>query len=152
MHAVAPSDTHPWSSFMNCRVFSAALVVAASLVAVPVAAQDMSGDWEITSEGRRGPQTSTMTIVQADGALTGSMTLTMGGGRRGGGGGGGGAQEIEISKGEVDGNTFSFTVVLSFGGNSIERAYSGTFDGDSMEGTAEGGRGGGQPFTGKRGG
>ncbi len=134
---------------MNCRVFSAALVVAASLVAVPVAAQDMSGDWEITSEGRRGPQTSTMTIVQADGALTGSMTLTMGGGRRGGGGG---AQEIEISKGEVDGNTFSFTVVLSFGGNSIERAYSGTFDGDSMEGTAEGGRGGGQPFTGKRGG
>jgi hypothetical protein len=140
---------------MNCRVFSAALIVAASLVAVPVAAQDMSGDWEITSEGRRGPQTSTMTIVQADGALTGSMTLTMGGGRRGGGGGGGGgggAQEIEISKGEVDGNTFSFTVVLSFGGNSIERAYSGTFDGDSMEGTAEGGRGGGQPFTGKRGG
>jgi hypothetical protein len=134
---------------MNCRVFSAALIVAASLVAVPVAAQDMSGDWEITSEGRRGPQTSTMTIVQADGALTGSMTLTMGGGRRGGGGG---AQEIEISKGEVDGNTFSFTVVLSFGGNSIERAYSGTFDGDSMEGTAEGGRGGGQPFTGKRGG
>jgi len=137
---------------MNCRVFSAALIVAASLVAVPVAAQDMSGDWEITSEGRRGPQTSTMTIVQADGALTGSMRLTMGGGRRGGGGGGGGAQEFEIRKGEVDGNTFSFTVVLSFGGNSIERAYSGTFDGDSMEGTAEGGRGGGQPFTGKRGG
>ncbi|MBT4187538.1 MAG: hypothetical protein HOE14_10040, partial [Gemmatimonadales bacterium] len=58
---------------MNRRVFSAALVAAASLVAVPVAAQDMSGSWEITSEGRRGPQTSTMTIVQADGALTGSM-------------------------------------------------------------------------------
>ena len=141
---------------MNRRFFTAVLVAAASLVAAPVAAQDMSGSWEVTSEGRRGPQTSTMTIVQADGALTGTMTMTMGGGRagRGGGGGGGGrgAMEVEITDGTVSGNTFSFTTVMSFNGNSIERVYSGTFDGDEMEGTAEGGRGGGQPFTGKRGG
>jgi hypothetical protein len=78
--------------------------------------------------------------------LTGTLAFT-GGGRRGGGGG---PQSFEISNGTIDGNSFSFTVTLSFGGNSIEQSYRGTIDGATLAGTVDGGRGGPQPFTGKR--
>ncbi len=74
------------------------------------------------------------------------------GGRRGGGGGGGGAREVEVSNGTVDGDSFSFDLVFELGDNSITLPYSGTWEGDTMEGTRSGGRGGGQPFTGERGG
>ena len=66
-------------------------------------------------------------------------------------------REFDIEDGAVDGNSFSFSMTLSFGDNSFTQEYSGTFDGDSMEGQiaggGRGGRGGGpRPFTGKRGG
>jgi hypothetical protein len=136
---------------MNRRVLVAALVVGASMVSAPAAAQGLTGTWEVTSEGRRGPQTTTLALVQSGTSLTGTLTMT-GGGGRGGRGGGGGAREVEISDGEIDGTSFTFTVTLAFGNNSIEQTYSGTIDGDEMSGTIEGGRGGGRPFTGKRGG
>ena len=93
-----------------------------------------------------GPQTSTLVLAQDGETLTGTMTFSLGGR----GGSGGGPQELEVSNGTVDGNSFSFTVTLSFQGNSIDLNYSGTVDGDEMSGTREGPRGGGQPFTGKK--
>ena len=131
----------------------AAFVAAAALSAAPVAAQSLTGTWELTQETQRGQRTSTLALVQSGGSLTGTLTLTLGG-RRGGGGGGGGTREFDIEDGAVDGNSFSFSMTLSFGDNSFTQEYSGTFDGDSMEGQiAGGGRGGGpRPFTGKRGG
>jgi hypothetical protein len=126
-------------------------VVALVLAVAPVTAQNVSGSWEISAEGRRGPQTMTLMLVQDGAALTGTVTLAAGGRRGGGGGGGGGGmQTLELSDGQVDGATFSFSLVRSFNGNSITQAFSGTIDGDSMEGSIEGGRGGGQPFTGRR--
>ena len=77
--------------------------------------------------------------------LTGTLAFT-GGGRRGGGGG---PQSFDISNGTIDGNSFSFTVTLSFGGNEIPQMYSGTIDGETLMGTIRGGRGD-QPFTAKR--
>ena len=62
----------------------------------------------------------------------------------------GGPQELEVSNGTVDGNSFSFTVTLSLQGNSITLNYSGAVDGDEMSGTRGGPRGGGQSFTGQR--
>ena len=136
---------------MNCRaLFSAALTLSA-LSAAPVAAQELSGSWEISSEGRRGPQTMTFEFAQDGEELTGTVTLSFGG-RRGGGGGGGGAQTIEIADGTVEGDHFSFNLTLAFGDRSIQQTFSGSFQGDSMEGTIEGGRGSGRPFTGQRGG
>jgi hypothetical protein len=123
----------------------------ATLSAVPLAGQDLTGTWEVASQTQRGARNLTLTLVQDGGGLTGTVTLTMGG-RRGGGGGGGGEQTIEITDGEVDGSSFSFAMTIARGGNSFTQAFSGTFEGDSMEGTIEGGRGGGQPFTGARGG
>ena len=140
---------------MNRRTIVAALVAVAALSAAPVAAQDLTGTWELSQQTQRGQRTSTLALVQDGAELTGTLTLTLGG-RRGGGGGGGGAQEVTVEEGMVSGNNFSFSITLSFGGNSITQEYSGTVDGDAMEGEIAGGgrRGGGgpRPFTGTRGG
>lgn len=136
---------------MKYRVLLTAALTVIGLSVVPIAAQDLTGMWEISSETQRGTQNMTLEFEQDGSALTGTVTLTFGGGR-GGGGGGGGTRTVEISGGMVDGASFSFTMTLSFGDRSITQSYSGTFEGDAMKGTIEGGRGGGRPFTGERGG
>lgn len=116
-------------------------------MASPGAAQDLTGTWEISTQGGRGgPQTSTLVLAQDGETLTGTITFSLGGR----GGRGDGPQELEFSNGTVDGSAFSFTVTLSFQGNSIDLNYSGTVDGDEMSGTRGGPRGGGQPFTGQK--
>lgn len=131
---------------MKMRNLSITLLLSAAL-ASPVAAQDLTGTWEISTQGGRGgPQTSTLVLAQDGETLTGTMTVSLGGR----GGRGGGPQELEVSNGTVDGNSFSFTVTLSVQGNSIDLNYSGTVDGDEMSGTRGGPRGGGQPFTGEK--
>jgi len=142
---------------MNRHTIVAALVAVAALSAAPIAAQDLTGTWELSQQTQRGPRTSTLELVQDGAELTGTLTLTLGGRRGGGGGGGGGgSQEVAVEEGMISGNNFSFSITLSFGGDSITMEYSGTFDGDAMEGEIAGGgrRGGGgpRPFTGTRGG
>jgi len=136
---------------MNRPALFAALLTFAVFSAAPVAGQDLTGTWEISAQTQRGARNMTLMLVQDGGALTGTVTLTMGG-RRGGGGGGGGEQTIDIADGEVDGSSFSFAMTITRGENSFTQAFKGTFEEDTMEGTLEGGRGGGQPFTGQRGG
>ena len=137
---------------MNHHTVVAALVAVAALSAAPVAAQTLTGTWELSQQTQRGQRTSTLALVQ-DGnsaVITGTLTLTLGGRRSGGG-----SREVEVEEGMVSGDNFSFSITLSFGGNSVTQEYSGTFDGDSMEGEITGGgrRGGGgpRPFTGTRG-
>jgi len=125
------------------------LLAAAAFSAAPAAAQNMSGTWQITSEGRRGSVTQTLTLQQEGSALTGTVSFSGGGGR---GGGGGAPQDIAISNGSVDGVAFTFMLSLDFGGRgSFEQVFTGTYEGDFMEGTIAGGRGGGRPFMGTRG-
>ena len=128
------------SALLTALLTTAVLTTAPA----PVSAQSLAGTWEITSETGRGTRTSTLTLAVDGMTLTGTLTFT-GGGRRGGGGGGG-PQSIEISDGTIDENAFTFTVTRTFGDNSFAQVYSGTFEGN----TIEGGRGGGRPFTGKR--
>ena len=138
---------------MKYRAFLTALLAIAAMSAAPAAAQNLTGTWQLSFEGRRGPQTSTLALVQSGSSLTGTVTQSFGGRRGGGGGGGGGdSQTLDIEDGTVDGDSFSFSYTITFGDNSIALSYSGTFDGDAMEGTIQGGRGGGRPFTGERGG
>ena len=134
---------------MKHSVVLAALLTAAALTLAPApaSAQNLAGVWEISRETGRGTFTQTLTLAVEGSTLTGTLAFT-GGGRRGGGGGG--PQSFDISNGTVEGNSFSFTVTLSFGGNSFEQSYRGTIDGATLAGTVDGGRGGPQPFTGKR--
>jgi hypothetical protein len=139
---------------MQPRAILSLLLTAAAIGAAPASAQTLTGTWQITTEGRRGALTQTLVLTQDGSALTGTLTFT-GGGRRGGGGGGGGGGlggPIAISEGTVNGNAFSFTMTIDFNGNSFTQRYTGTFEGDTMQGTVEGGRGGGGPFRGTRGG
>ncbi len=114
--------------------------------AVPVAAQNLAGVWEITRETGRGTIVQTLTLAVEGSTVTGTMEMSFGGG---GGGGGGGPQSFPVSDGTVNGNQFSFTVTLSFGGNEIPQMFSGTIDGETLMGTIRGGRGD-QPFTATR--
>jgi len=118
-----------------------------TMVSAPVAAQNLAGVWESTRETGRGTIVQTFTLAVEGSTVTGTMAMEFGGG--GGGGGGGGPQSFPVSNGTVNGNQFSFTVTLSFGGNSFEQMYSGTIDGETLMGTIRGGRGD-QPFTAKR--
>jgi hypothetical protein len=124
------------------------VLAAAAIGAAPATAQNLTGTWQITSEGRRGSVTRTLVLRQDGNALTGTISFGGGGGPRGGGG----PQSVDIANGTVDGADFHFTVTTDFGGRgSIEQVFNGHYESDFMEGTIEGGRGGSQPFMGTRG-
>ena len=129
-----------------------------AVVAMPAQAQDIdiSGQWEFTSEGRRGAQTQVFTFVQDGMTVTGSVEMTMGGrggaGRAGGGAGAGAGAgaTIEIQEGTLEGNVLTFKLVMGMGDRSFETVYTATIEGDTMTGTSTGTRGGETPFTAKR--
>ncbi|MGD2217190.1 MAG: amidohydrolase family protein, partial [Gemmatimonadales bacterium] len=95
---------------------------------------DLTGTWTLTVESPRGTQESTAELTMAeDGTLSGSVA-----GQR---------AEGSVTEGWVSGNSFSFTVAMSMGGRSMEAVYSGTLEGDEMEGNVSMGRFS-QEFTG----
>lgn len=97
----------------------------------------LEGVWVITSEGRRGPSESVLTITTAeDGGYHGTWV-----GQRG--------RELEVRNLMVEGDSFSFEMTLSLRVMSVDLTYLGTLAGDSMSGTIETPRGE-QPFTGAR--
>ena len=59
---------------MKYRAMLASLLLIAAMPAAPAVAQSLTGTWIVSSEGRRGPQTSTLTLVQDGSALTGTIT------------------------------------------------------------------------------
>ncbi len=87
---------------------------------------NLTGEWKLSYTTPEGPEEATADLTMApDGTLTGSFT------RQG--------VPVSISNGWVSADKFSFTVTVTFGGNSLEVAFSGTFEGSSMKGTASGG-------------
>ena len=133
---------------LRTDLLTSALVAGSlTLASSPAAAQDLTGVWEVSSGTPRGTQTMTLGLVQEDEALVGTVTLVLRGR-----GGGGGSQTVDISDGTVDGSSFSFVMTIERGGNTFSQTFTGTFEGDAMEGTIQGGRGGGRPFSGTRGG
>ena len=130
---------------------AAALLLAA---AVPAAAQDVTGSWEIayTMQTPRGAMERTMTVqLQQDGtALTGSAEVAAMGRPGGGSGGVREPRVVEISNGMVAGDEVMFTVVLGGGQRSFEMTFSGRVDGDAMAGTVSNPMGADSPFTATR--
>ena len=119
---------------MKIKIYSGLLMC---LLAALALAADPSGKWSYETQGRRGPQTVTLTLKASGDALTGSIS-----GGRGG--------DVEISDGKVNGDDISFSVVREFQGNQFTTKYTGKISGDTMNLTIDGGRGGPQTVTAKR--
>jgi len=97
-------------------------VVLGIAVIAAYALVDVSGTWELTSEGRQGPMTREITIVQ-DGN---NIKVTMPGFRGG---------DPMVAEGTVDGNNIEWTVTRETPRGEFTMVYKGTVDGDSMSGT-----------------
>jgi hypothetical protein len=115
-------------------------------LAPPAHGQDVTGEWELTTEGPRGTRTLTATFAQEGSAVTGTVVFQFMGR---GGGGGGGTREVKISDGRIENGTLTFTMAMGMGQRSFSQTFTGTVTGDSMEGTVTTPRGE-NPFTGKR--
>ena len=110
-------------------LFVVAILCALTLAVV---AADVSGKWTWEQQGRNGSQTSTLTLKADGSTLTGSLD--------------GGRGATEIKDGTVSGNTITFSVTRSMGGNEITTKYTGTLDGDSLKlEWMQPGRGGAEP-------
>jgi len=96
-------------------IFSAALL----LLVGSALAQDVSGEWDLTSEGRQGPQTQTIKIEQ-DGE---KITVTMEG--RGG--------EM-TGEGTIKDNKIEWKITRTMRDMEMTMTYTGTVDGDTMSG------------------
>lgn len=81
----------------------------------------VAGTWEMTSQGRRGTRTQTLTIQQDGNAIKGTVK-----GERG---------EAPL-EGSVTGNKINFTIKRETPNGSLTIEYTGTVDGDSLKGTS----------------
>ena len=140
---------------MNCRNILYALFLSVAVTS-PTVAQDLTGTWEISTQGGRiGPQTMTLVVIQEGQGFTGTLTRTVSGR------GQSRTVSSDVERGVIEGDVFSFRVLQStegmppamrdrIGGDSFSQSFSGTFDGGSIEGTIMGIRGLGRPFSGDR--
>ena len=94
------------------------------------------GAWVITSEGRRGPSESLLTVEHTDAGYRGTWV-----GPRG--------NELEVDNLQIDGTNFSFGMTLNIRIMNVKLTYRGTLAGDAVSGTIDTPRGQ-QPFTGAR--
>jgi len=117
------------------------LLVAGGLLmlGLPTFAQEtpanVAGTWQMTSEGRNGPMTQTLTIQQDGGTIKGTLS---------------GPRGDTPFEGTVAGNKISFTIKRETPNGTFTLEYSATVDGDSMEGTIHSERFD-RKFTAKRG-
>jgi len=102
-----------------------ALILGAALSAAQKPA-NVAGKWEMTSEGRQGPVTSTMTIEQNGDKIKGTIQ---------------GPQRQNPFEGTVKGNEISFTVKFETPRGEMTMEYSGKVEGDSMKGVRKTPRG-----------
>jgi hypothetical protein len=98
------------------------MMLVLSLVAVAEDAAKVGGTWEMTSQGRQGPMTSTLTIDQDGNKFKGTLK---------------GARGENPIEGTVDGNKISFTVERETPNGKMTMNYTGKVDGDSIKGTVK---------------
>ena len=95
---------------------------------------NLTGKWEMTLE-EMGMKT-TVEFTQEEASLSGKMTLPFG--------------TFDFTGGVVSGNTLSFEVTLSAGGQDIDLFISGSVEGERMTGSVVQGGAGSTDFTAKR--
>jgi hypothetical protein len=87
-----------------------------------VRAVDVTGDWELTPETRRGEMTWQVNFIQEEEKLTVTMT-----GRRG---------EVK-GEGTVKGNKIEWTITRSTPRGEMTMTFTGTVEGDTMTGNVQ---------------
>ena len=134
------------------RLMPLAFMAVLMTLAAPLQAQ-VTGDWTLTYSmmGRQGGQAREVSMdvtLQLDGAVVTGTALMAMGGARGGAAGAPQPQEIAISDGKIEGDKVTFSVARGMGERSMTFVYSGTVEGNTMEGTMAmgGGRGGREPI------
>ena len=91
-----------------------------ALAVVSLYAVDVAGEWELTSEGRQGPQTQTFKIVQDGEKITVTMEGRMG---------------ETTGEGTIKDNAIEWTITRETQRGEFSSVYKGTVDGDTMSGT-----------------
>ncbi|HBY61947.1 MAG TPA: hypothetical protein DEH78_19175 [Solibacterales bacterium] len=120
------------------------LTFAVLIAAAAALAGSIDGKW--VSERKMERDGQSFTIVQtfelkADGAkLTGKMTMNFGGNER----------SMDIADGKIDGDKFSFSVVMTTPNGEMKTNYSGSIEGEMLKGTAAREGGQGRPFEAKK--
>ncbi len=99
-------------------------------------AAQLAGTWALNLASPQGPTDNTMTVTQSGNSFSGTMTSMMG--------------TSEISEGQINGRTATWSMTLSFGGQSFTLSYKGEVDGNRISGTADLGSFGSANFTGER--
>jgi L-seryl-tRNA(Ser) seleniumtransferase len=110
-------------------------VIILTAAVVSLSAVDISGEWEMTSEGRQGPRTQTITIEQDGEKITVTMEGRMG--------------EM-TGEGTIKGNEIEWTFVRETPRGEMKTVYTGTVDGDSMSGMMAMGDFGEREWTAKK--
>jgi hypothetical protein len=100
------------------------LLALLALTVFVLVAADIDGTWTAETQGKNGPQTTTLTLLSKGGALTGKLD-----------GGRGGPQDI--TDGKIDGSDVSFKVD---NGKQV-REYKGTLKAGELKLQYTGGRG-----------
>ena len=88
---------------------------------------DMTGVWNMTLEGERGRFEWKVTLEQEGAVFDGTSVSDRG--------------ESTVKDGTISGNSITFTVVVQFGDRTRELQFTGTVEGDTASGSAEGPRG-----------
>ena len=102
------------------RIRGFALIATLLLVALPSAAQDVSGRWNASVESEFGPVSFDFVFSLDDsGQLVGSMENEFG--------------SIPIEEGVIDGNEISFKLTLDFGQGPLRFVYTGTVEADEIQ-------------------
>jgi hypothetical protein len=103
------------------------LVAFFAIACLVALAADIDGKWSATTQGKKGPQTQTLTLKADGDKLTGTIDNGRGG--------------VDISEGMIHGNEVMFKVVREFQGNKVEQNYKGTLSGNDLKMTMDAGRG-----------
>jgi imidazolonepropionase-like amidohydrolase len=108
---------------------------AAPSNAPPVAPADLSGAWSINIDVPGQPLTATLNLQAQGGSLSGTMTSSLG--------------TSNISNGTINGNNFSFTMTVTFGGQTFDITATGTVNGNQISGVMASPQGN-VPFSGTK--
>jgi len=103
------------------------IALALAAFSLDALAADVTGTWKSEFDSQIGRQKYTYTLKQEGDKLTGKANSEVNDQKR----------EAELKEGKVDGDKVSFVEMLSFNGNDIRIAYSGTFASNEMKLTRE---------------
>ena len=123
------------TSFFLVLLLAGGLLMWGQMLVAQEAPANVAGTWQMSSEGRNGPMTQTLTITQDGGTIKGTLS---------------GPRGDAPFEGTVAGNKISFTIKRETPNGTFTMEYSATVDGDSMTGTIHSERFD-RKFTAKRG-